>query len=68
MNKKYVVDIVRIGYSSNTYLIEAESLEEAENKAFEKAEAEADNFIEKSSEFEIGFIEEEDAYLKKPLN
>lgn len=55
--KEYIVDVIRIGYSSHTIRINAESSEEAENKAIEHCKSNVE-FRESSSEYEIGFCDE----------
>lgn len=55
--KEYIVDVVRIGYSSHTIRIHADNCEEAEEKAIQHCQENVE-FKETSSEYEIGFCDE----------
>lgn len=55
--KEYIVDVVRIGYSSHTIRIHADNCEEAEEKAIQHCQENVE-FRESSSEYTIGFCDE----------
>ena len=57
MKKTFIIDVVRIGFSSLTSKVEADTESEAIDIAIQNAKDV--EMRETSSEYEIGFIEEE---------